>query len=96
MATGVILIGNSDNKLEQIVWSQYIAQVERLIHAFDVVHFSGFSDPRAPWQNACWVFEMASTIEADLTVALSKLANDFKQDSIALITGNSYLIPAVK
>jgi hypothetical protein len=51
-----ISIGNSDDKLTQSRWSDFIEDVEL---EFDYVRIHGcwFSDPRSPYQNACWCIE---------------------------------------
>lgn len=96
MPTAMILIGNSDDKLAQTSWSQFIADVERLMYTVtEKRHFSGFSDARAPWQNACWVFDLQVN-EVDLGESLAKIARNYKQDSIALVIGETRLVPAAK
>jgi hypothetical protein len=59
-----------------------------------VKHFTGYSDPGAPWQNACWVFDMTAHSESDLRDSLAKIAKGFNQESIALVLGTSELIQA--
>lgn len=94
MITVTLCIGNSDNKLPQSEWSHYILEVTRLVHAYGLqVYFEGFSDPRAIWQNACWVFGMPSEEStAPLIRPLRSLAKNFRQESIALVVGNTHMV----
>jgi hypothetical protein len=86
----VIQIGNSDEKLTQAEWSEYIAAVNQNLQNWQpTIHFLGYSPPDAPWQNACWVFEVQDEelwIE-QLKVELAYIARQFRQDSIALTLG---------
>lgn len=80
-----VSIGNSDDKLTQREWSQFVWQfsAEVVGRALNV-HGSWFSRPADPWQNACWCLEFAS----DETAARAKAAatavrKRFRQDSAA-------------
>ena len=94
--TSTILIGNSDNKLSQQEWSQFCGAVAECVEAYAAtVEFSGHSLGPAPWQNACWVFtETADPPRPGLRRVLAHLAEQFRQDSIALIAGNTeFIVP---
>src|SRR5690349_3311294 len=100
MDTAVICIGNSDDKLTQFVWSQYVADVNKLIERWRFpIHFHGTPDASSPWQNACWVLdardlfgEPAGMAVGVLRQELARIAKMYKQDSIALILGDSELV----
>lgn len=91
--TYVIQIGNSDDKLSQSAWSQFQSALTNLITKFGVrVHFFGSSNPTAPWQNCCMVFEHPENrdelgFKKELESDLAFLAGCFDQDSIALTYG---------
>lgn len=91
--TIVIQIGNSDDKLTQQQWSKYVERVyEKIkIHAREI-HFSGGSQFDAPWQNACFIFEIKKLYCAALLVELRTIREDFNQDSIALTQGETSFI----
>jgi hypothetical protein len=56
MTTVVIQIGNSDNKLTQSEWADFVGTVHDAVMCLaGEIHFSGGSTWSAPWQNACWV-----------------------------------------
>lgn len=94
MTTLSVLIGNSDNKLTQREWSEYIHDVADLIIDLDYqVHFRGYSDPAEPWQNACWVLE-ADDGFAVLVDRLKKIAWAYHQDSIAVVQGETHFVKA--
>ena len=97
MKTATILIGNSDDKLGQSVWSSFVSDMQSLIALNDfTVHFAGASMSTAPWQNACWVIgydeEQADYFLAVLSDELGLLARQYNQDSIALVVGTTEFI----
>lgn len=101
MPTLVVQIGNSDNKLTQQEWARFVQAVENIIlplcdaDARDQkmrMHFSGGSRSDAPWQNYCWVFEREGEPWGDLHDRLADVARRFKQDSIALLIGDTRFI----
>lgn len=85
-----ISIGNSDDKLTQRSWSQFVEVVQSALdgtvaagHA--TVHGSWRSPSDAPWQNACWCVEFPPDRFAvePLRELLTGLTSDYRQDSIA-------------
>ncbi len=82
-----ISIGNSDDKLTQLRWSDYVADVEqRLAESGFKMHGSWFSRPDAVWQNACWcvepgVFNSPAFIDG-FKEELRRVAERYNQDSI--------------
>lgn len=100
MNTATICIGNSDDKLTQREWSGYVSDVHDFVMRWRfTIYFHGCAAGSAPWQNACWVLDardlfgepggMALNI---LRQELGKLAKKYKQDSIALILGDSEMV----
>lgn len=86
MTTVYVSIGNSDDKLTQARWSIFVADVRRVIqrHAAQL-HGAWFSEPDAPWQNACWCFDApADAVDVEhMKYLLGDLAEAYEQDSIA-------------
>ena len=79
-----IQIGNTDNKLTQQEWSEFIYGIEsKLKWGAEKIYFSGFSCPDAEWQNACWVFSCSDSNISLLKESLSYIRFIYKQDSIA-------------
>lgn len=93
MQTITILIGNSDNKLTQLMWSKYVARtnwhIERHAHA---VHFKGGSSWDSQWQNACWVCEIAPDRLEQIRKEITEVRTQHFQDSVAIIVGNTEFI----
>lgn len=91
--TITIQIGNTDNKLTQQKWSQFIKSInEQLLHHAINVHFAGGSNYDQQWQNACWVIEISPEIEPGLKLSLSLLKLHFDQHSIAYTIGATQLL----
>lgn len=92
MKTVTIQIGNTDDKLSQLKWSEFIRSVDVFLSIVKV-HFRGFSSGNESWQNACWVFEVE--YEDDYIAVkknISRLAVQYKQDSIAWTEGETEFI----
>lgn len=88
MTTVYFTIGNSDDKLPQKKWAEFINAVNagliltKLNGA--VVYFAGTSLPDAPWQNAMWCVRLPNQEARDaLRSRLRTLAHRYVQDSIA-------------
>jgi hypothetical protein len=93
----LISIGNSDDKLTQADWSQFIKQTREICNLAVQVHGEWFSAPDSPWQNANWCVEFSEpTWEDEARAALRVLAAKYGQDSIAWTQGPvEFLSPAV-
>lgn len=80
MATVYASIGNSDDKLSQNEWAEYLRMFGVLMkQSSSQIHGDWFSDPRAPYQNACMAIE---TDDVDtLRSALAGLRKAYRQDS---------------
>lgn len=95
MKTLSILIGNSDDKLRQVEWSDFISALDEVVKKYAVeIQFSGGSDPRACWQNFCWVFTTGIGHEdgAAMQYRLKRLCEKFRQESIAVVIGETKMI----
>jgi len=91
--TVTIQIGNSDNKLRQVQWADFIEAVEKLLSKTAVViHFAGGSDPRASWQNFCWVIEIPPERMPQFKASLLFVGSAFFQDSIAVTEGETLFV----
>lgn len=90
LKTVSVLIGNSDDKLPQSSWSTFVEWTDKAINEYcDGVHFMGYSNPAAKWQNACWVFTITEEREPELKAVLRKLRDKWGQDSIAYVVGKT-------
>lgn len=91
--TITLQIGNSDDKLTQKEWSQFVAAVDNEVNAAArQIHFTGTSAGHSQWQNACWVFELDASCRPALRAALQLHRITFRQDSIAWTEGETTFI----
>jgi hypothetical protein len=89
--TITLQIGNSDNKLTQIEWSAYARAVHALVEHYAAnIYYHGFPAGDAPWQNACWVFDIEE--DATLKELLTKGREFFDQEAIAWTEGVTVMI----
>ncbi len=94
MPTVTIQIGNSDDKLTQREWSDYVTDVQFAIqnHGGDV-HFSGGSPTDEVWQNFCFVCNVSRPRDVDgLKQALRAVRLRFRQDSAAMTVGETVFV----
>lgn len=100
MNTAVICIGNSDDKLTQQEWSEYVSDVDKFVDRWRFnVYFRGFPGSAERWQNACWILDARDLVGEPAGMAIDVLrqelgviAKRYKQDSIALILGDSEMV----
>ena len=92
--TAVIQIGNSDDKLPQAMWCQFMHRLREYLEIHTALHFSGASFPDSPWQNACFVCLIHKDSPDMLRKFLKDLCNEYQQDSIALTIGDTEFVGA--
>lgn len=89
----LISIGNSDDKLSQAEWSEFIYEVRRILNSYDrenalIIHGEWFSAPDSPYQNANWCVEFPPDGNTyGLRRNLTDLRKRYRQDSIAWTQG---------
>jgi hypothetical protein len=93
LMVATIQIGNSDNKLTQQEWAEYV----KAVHAATTVdgietHFFGSSEGSAAWQNACWVVAIRETEVDAMFKAVTQIRKQYKQDSVAVVLGDVRMI----
>ena len=93
MKTIVVQIGNSDDKLSQRTWALFILDVKKVMELYcKDIHFSGGSSPTSIWQNYCIVGSVQPTLLDLVYDKLFTLTVKYKQDSIAVTTGDTKFI----
>jgi hypothetical protein len=95
--TYTVGIGNSDDKLSQDRWSEFVDGLGQVLAELNVdIHFFGFSNPASSWQSCSAVFNAEATREVndDIRGRLAVLAREFGQDSIALTVGTTTFVKA--
>ena len=81
--TVYISIGNSDDKLPQAEWAEFVMRIQALMQAYGTIHGEWYSLPNQRWQNACWCLETYDGERGVLRKRLSEIARNYRQDSIA-------------
>jgi hypothetical protein len=83
--TVYVSIGNSDDKLGQREWSEYVGQVAAIVDRYATQLYGWwFSACDAPWQNAVAAFRLPlGKAYTDIRTELNKVRADFRQDSVA-------------
>lgn len=93
MKTVCIQIGNSDDKLTQQQWSDYVnAVVVWTTNYVYEVHFSGGSQPEMSWQNYCSVCNIPNNKIDTAMMDLIKIRKLYNQESIAVLIGDTKFI----
>jgi len=91
-----LIIGNTDNKLTQAEWSNFVKDVENeLILASNPINifFSGGPATCERFQNFAWTFEIKNKLDrVRLQYELKKLAREYKQDAISWIEGKTIFL----
>jgi ribonuclease HI len=89
----VVQIGNSDNKLSQREWSDFVGEVSfQVTRASKVIHFFGGSATYERWQNVCWVVELVEPHLQTLKAEVARIRGVYRQDSVAIVVGNVEMI----
>lgn len=98
MNTYTLQIGNTDNKLTQQEWSEYVAKIIRVVKKFsDELYFSGGSSNWEPWQNYCIVFSLITDEKLNIFMEMIvEIKDEYKQDSVALTIGSTIMLENVK
>lgn len=83
-----VSIGNSDDKLSQATWSNFVRSVTSTLRQFEDVDIHGYwlASPESSYQNACWCVEFKDDDLNAIQTAredLRTLGRRFHQDSIA-------------
>lgn len=93
METVTIQIGNSDNKLTQKQWSDFIRETRGVVGRYcGHVHFDGGASFDSPWQNVCIVAEVQPIDKQPLCDALGGVRSKFYQESAAVTFGQTKMV----
>ncbi len=84
--TVYVSIGNSDDKLTQVEWAGFVAEVKDLVaeHAGQV-YGQWFSVPDGPYQNMVCAFELDVREVDGVKAELVALRGAYRQDSVAWV-----------
>lgn len=95
MVTVTIQLGNSDDKLSQREWSDFILNVSDWLNDLGKkaqVHFAGGSAPERLWQNYCFVANLSRADSNELYHFLGAMARRYNQAAIGLTIGQTEFV----
>ncbi len=88
-----ILIGNTDNKLAQHRWAEFVAETQSHIERFATkIYFFGGPPNYESQQNACWVIDVGEERLDALKGDLRRTRSRFDQDSVALLVSHTEFV----
>lgn len=94
--TFFVVIGNSDDNLEQWKWSRFIQDVFTSVKdVATTIYGEWYSLPDSEYQNACIAFDLVDSDLAELRIDLKTYCDDYDQDSIAFTEGQTEFIQPV-
>ena len=93
--TVTVQIGNSDDKLTQGQWSDFVNDIDTAIITHrSIIHFKSGSHTELPWQNYCWVFQLPIDVRDSgaLYQSIKNIRQMYNQDSAAWTEGETIFI----
>lgn len=90
-ATVTIQIGNTDDKLSQVQWANFVGEVNFLTRKFDT-HFGAASAGDARWQNYCLVCAVPLEQLEKLKTELTAIRRRYEQESAAFTVGETFFV----
>ena len=90
--TVTVQIGNSDDKLTQQEWANFVNDVRSKIVQAAEVHFAGGSVPDARWQNYCWVVCIECDLIEPLKRTLAVSGRNYRQEAVAFTVGETLFL----
>lgn len=93
MKTVTLQIGNTDSKLSQMEYSNFVEQVNKVVSTYaSETHFSGGSASWKPWVNYCWVFNIEDNLVDKIKYSLKIVRKQYRQDSVAWTVGETEFV----
>lgn len=89
MKSVFVSIGNTDNRLTQLEWSNFVRDVEYEIHMQAKVHFFGGAPNWEPWQNVGWLIDIDESKIRSLKETLIVIRIGYRQNSVAWLEGET-------
>lgn len=83
----VVSVGNTDNKLTQDEWSQYVEEVDEILRANGKIHFFGGAPNWMPWQNTAWIADILAENSSTVMSRLNAARIFHKQRSLFFMVG---------
>lgn len=88
MITLCVSIGNSDNKLTQQEWAQFVKAIGELLKSYETMRFFfGGSENYAPWQNVCWLCQVNDLQLSEIKNGIRNIREIYGQESAYVLWG---------
>jgi len=88
-----VSIGNTDNKLTQQEWHDFVDDMNDLMEASGKVHFFGGSPTYAKWQNVAWILEIPEIVDIHAVINRIKLIRSmWEQESAFVLIGDGVFL----
>lgn len=85
-----VSIGNSDDKLSQIFWAQFVRELRSYLRTqTDKIHGEWYSASDSEYQNACFCIESKAGDMKGLKEQLVRLKKYYNQESIAWVVAET-------
>lgn len=92
MRTITVQIGNSDDKLTQHEWADFVQNTGTMLGNFGQIHYHGCSEGSRPWQNAAWIIAIEDDGVGFIIKNLTEIRKLFRQDSAAITVGETQFV----
>lgn len=91
--TVCVQIGNSDDKLTQKEWHNFVLRINDILYQHEGErHFFGGPATWQLWQNTCWVSVVSEEKLGSLLEHLEGAKAEYSQDSIAVLIGDTQFV----
>ena len=81
-----VSIGNTDNRLTQQEWSQFVSEINNALSRAGKIHFFGGAPNWERWQNVAWIAELDKSV-VECSARISEIREKYKQDSAFVLFG---------
>jgi hypothetical protein len=92
MKTITIQISNTDDRLTQAKWSEFVKEIQNSVSKYATVHFFGTSAGEAAWQHAAWVLVCEPPGYEHLLADIKRIRQLFLQKSVAWTEGETVFV----
>jgi|GEM_PF-2287190 len=88
--TIIVQIGNSDNKLRQAEWADFVQRVGAIVQEYaSAIYFFGGPENWSVLQRVCWVFDCEESHLPAMKPRLADAREQFRQESLAFTEGQT-------
>jgi hypothetical protein len=91
--TVTVQLGNTDNRLKQAEWHEFVLAVKYAIEqSAESVHFFGAPANWDKLQNVAWVLALNNSQQQQLQLELKRIRKEFKQEAVAWTSGTTLFL----